>query len=239
MKKTLVLVHGHGVDARIWQRIVGHLPDYQVLTPDFSTATSYASIEEYADALYQLLREAHVEQCAVVGHSMGGYIALAFAEKYPQMLTGLGLFHSTAYADDEPKRDQRQKALAFMQAHGTDTFIAQTAPNMYAEKYAQRFPTVIKAHIETYKNLLSQAFIAGFKAIMHRPDRTHVLRQISVPVLFILGKEDKLIAFDKTMTLTSLPQKSQVVVFEKVGHTGMIEAADESIEALRQLMDSL
>ncbi|MEI7585872.1 alpha/beta hydrolase [Runella sp.] len=236
--KTIVLVHGHGVDASIWEELKNQLSgEYQVLTPDISTETGCNSIEEYADSLYQWLQESGITQCVLIGHSMGGYLTLAFAEKYPDALHGFGLFHSTAYADDDAKREQRKKTLVFMETHGAAAFIKQSAPTMYAESFAKAHPDVIKNHIEKYSQLPTQAVIAGFKAIMNRPDRTQVLQNAAVPVLFIFGQEDKLISFEKNIGLSELPKDAHTLVLAGSGHMGMVEDSEATAKAIREFME--
>lgn len=235
--KTLVLVHGHGVDAAIWEDLKENLSEYEVLTPDISTDTKYNSIEAYAEGLNEWLKEKNIEKCVMIGHSMGGYLTLAFAEKYPDTLQGFGLFHSTAYADDDAKREQRKKTLAFMETHGAAAFIKQSAPNMYAESFAKEHPEVIKNHIDTYSQLPTEAVIAGFKAIMNRPDRTQVLQNATVPVLFIFGQEDKLISFEKNIGLSELPKDAHTLILTESGHMGMVEDSEVVVKAIREFME--
>jgi pimeloyl-ACP methyl ester carboxylesterase len=237
--KTLVLVHGHSLDTHIWDSLKGNLSDYQVLTPDISTDTWYESIEAYADGLKEWLEVQNIEKCVIIGHSMGGYITLAFAEKHPETLQGFGLFHSTAYADDEEKREQRKKTLAFMETHGTAAFVRQAGPNMYAESFAQAHPEVIKNHVEKYSQLPIDAVSTGFKAIMNRPDRTQVLQNATVPVLFIFGQEDKFIPFEKNIGLSELPQDAHTLVLAHSGHMGMVEDTDASTKAIREFMEAI
>ncbi len=235
--KTLVLVHGHGLNADIWEGLRASLPEYQVLTPDISTETQHHSIESYADGLCEWLKAHKVEKCVMIGHSMGGYIALAFAEKYPEMLQGFGLFHSTAYADDDLKQEQRKKTLAFMETYGAAAFIRQAGPNMYAESFAEAHPDVIKNHVEKYSKLPTEAVIAGFKAIMNRPNRTQVLQNTALPVLFVFGKEDKFIPFEMNIGLSELPKDAHTLVLAQCGHMGMIEERDASAKAIREFME--
>lgn len=237
--KTLVLIHGHGVDASIWEDIKPFLEEYQVLTPDFSTDTKYKSIEEYTDGLYDWLGEVGIKKCVLIGHSMGGYLALAFAEKYPEMLLGFGLFHSTAYADDDAKTEQRKKTLTFMETHGAAAFIRQSAPNMYSETFAKENPDVIKSHIEKYSQLPTEAIIAGFKAIMNRPDRTAILRDTKVPVLFIFGEQDKLISFEKNIDLSKLSPNSHTLILKEAGHMGMAEDPEASADTIKDFMEKV
>jgi pimeloyl-ACP methyl ester carboxylesterase len=235
--KTLVLVHGHSLDAQIWNDLKANLSDYQLLIPELSTETQYKSIEAYAEGLKEWLEAQNITKCVMIGHSMGGYITLAFAEKYPEMLQGFGLFHSTAYDDDEAKSEQRKKTLAFMETHGTAAFVRQAGPNMYAEGFTQAHPERIKKHIEQYALLPIEAVSTGFRAIMNRPNRTHVLQEAAVPVLFIFGQEDKFIPFEKNIGLSELPKDSHTLVLAHSGHMGMIEDPDASTKAIREFME--
>lgn len=236
--KTLVLVHGHGIDAAIWGNIKEILSEYEVLTPDISTDTKYNSIEAYADGLNEWLKVKNIEKCVMIGHSMGGYITLAFAENYPETLKGFGLFHSTAYADDAEKREQRKKTLTFIETHGAAAFIRQSGPNMYAGSFSKEHPEVPKNHVEKYAKLPTEAVIAGFRAIMNRPDRTKVLEDATVPVLFIFGQEDKFIPFEKNIGLSELPKDSHTLVLAGSGHMGMIEDREATTKAIREFMES-
>jgi len=111
-RKTLVLLHGHGIDDTIWDSLDAAINDsYTVVRPNISLLTSCQSVEEYADELHRFLTNANIQKCTLIGHSMGGYISLAFAEKYKDMLEGFGLFHSTAYADDDAKKHQRDQMI--------------------------------------------------------------------------------------------------------------------------------
>ncbi|MFN8349090.1 MAG: alpha/beta hydrolase [Spirosomataceae bacterium] len=238
--KILVLIHGHGLDAAIWNQLKTLLAnDYRVLTPDISAETRYQSIEEYADGMHDWLRKEGIDRCVMIGHSMGGYLTLAFAEKYPAMLEGFGLFHSTSYADDEAKREQRKKTLAFMEAHGAAAFVKQAGPTMYGERFTEEHPEVIKNHVETYSRLPTEAVIAGFKAIMHRPDRTHVLENAEVPVLFIFGQEDKFIPFEKNIGLSELPKNAYTLVLKDSGHMGMLEEGEATTRAVQEFMETV
>ena len=111
----VILLHGFGEDATIWDKQVSYLKDHcQLITPDLpgsglssfddADAENSDSIEYYADMIEALLKYEDINSCILLGHSMGGYITLAFAEKYPEKLRGFGLIHSTAFADTEEKK---------------------------------------------------------------------------------------------------------------------------------------
>ncbi|KAA6436569.1 alpha/beta hydrolase [Dyadobacter flavalbus] len=239
-RKTLVLLHGHGIDDSIWDKLDAEVNDtYTVIRPNISLFTSCQSVEEYADELYRFLTNANIQKCCLIGHSMGGYIALAFAEKYPEMLIGLGLFHSTAYADDEAKKHQRNQTIELLKNHGTEAFVKNSAPNMFGERYKEQYPERVKSHIEYFKKLPAEALIAGLVAMRKRPDRTAVLASVPFPVLFIIGVQDKLIPFESALNLSEYPKKSYPFILGEAAHMGMVESPDATARIVNWYMDKI
>jgi len=124
--KPVILLHGFGEDGTVWERQVTALQNnYRLIIPDIpgsgkSPLVANANIETYAEIIKDLVniersqvasQGGDLENVSLIGHSMGGYIALAFAEKYPQYLNSLCLFHSSAFADGEEKKATRKKPL--------------------------------------------------------------------------------------------------------------------------------
>lgn len=236
-RPTICLIHGHGVDATIWDSIYADLAlVYTVLTPDFSRLTTRTTIEGYAGELYSLLQSATVEQVVLVGHSMGGYIALAFAEKYPERVQGLVLFHSTPAADDPARSQVRQQAISELQTEGTVPFIRKQLPKTVAPNYPA---DKLQLLIDRYSALPAEALAAGVKAIAARPDRTDVVNNAPFPVLFVLGREDQLIPHDKVAQLAESSSQIRVASLEQTGHMGMIEQPEASVETIRAFVDGL
>ena len=111
---VVMLVHGFGETAAIWDRIIQHLTGFSWIIPDLpgsgrSGLIEDMSMEGMAESLLDILDNENLSDCIMIGHSMGGYITLAFAEKYESRLRGIGLFHSTAYADSEEKKETRRR----------------------------------------------------------------------------------------------------------------------------------
>ena len=236
-RKTLVLLHGHGVDDSIWDSIDASINDYYtVVRPNISLFTFCKTIEEYADELHRFLTSAVIEKFTLIGHSMGGYIALAFAEKYPEMLEGFGLFHSTAYADDESKKHQRNQTIDMLRNYGTEMFIKNTAANMYGERFKELYPEKIKEHILRFGKLPAEALITGINAMRDRKDRTAVLAAMPFPVLFIIGMQDKILPFESCISLSEYPKQSYPFILAEAGHMGMVERPDASARMISWYM---
>ncbi|MVM28749.1 alpha/beta fold hydrolase [Spirosoma sp. HMF4905] len=234
---AICLIHGHGVDASIWDGIYADLAlDASVLKPDFSRLANHTSIEAYAEDLYARLQTGQVENVILVGHSMGGYLALAFAERHPEMVRGLVLYHSTATADDEARREVRRQVIEGLKTQGTAPFIQKQLPKMVAPDYPSEKTQNL---VERFLNLPADALIAGMVAIANRPDRTHVLRDAQFPILLVLGRQDQLIPYEKTAQLASLSDRISVATIEQAGHLSMIEQPAESSQVLRSFMGQL
>lgn len=239
-KPVIVLIHGHGVNASIWNAVHDNLSaDFSIVKPDFSEHTNHESIDAYAEEVFSQLQASQIESSVLVGHSMGGYIALAFAEQHPELVKGLVLVNSTAFADDEAKKQGRQKAVETMQENGSGAFIEQTVPKMFGETYNQSRSEDVRKQVEQFSALPSDALISGVKAMASRPDRTHVLKDASFPVLLIAGQQDQIIPFAKSQELFEAAPQAKTVVLEQAGHLGMLESPDEVIRAIRDFVAGL
>jgi pimeloyl-ACP methyl ester carboxylesterase len=243
--KPVVLVHGFAEDSDVWKYQLDELSKkYLLIIPDLpgsgkSEMMKDMSIEGLADCVKEIVTDAlntmlagENEPVTMIGHSMGGYITLAFAEKYPDMLKGFGLFHSTAFADSNEKKTTRRRSIEFIQTHGSDEFIQQSTPNLFAEDYRIKNSAVVDGMIARYSNFDPMALIAYYEAMIQRPDRTNVLQSFNKPILFIIGKNDKAIPFADSMKQCHIPQLASIQILENAAHMGMWEEIEKSSQAL-------
>ncbi|WP_080057017.1 alpha/beta fold hydrolase [Spirosoma aerolatum] len=228
---VICLIHGHGVDASIWDSIYADLAlETRVVKPDFAYLTNHRTIEAYAEDLYAQLQTAQVNQVVLVGHSMGGYIALALAEQHPDMIHGLVLYHSTALADDDNRKEVRRQAIKDLNANGSAPFIRKQLPKMVAPDYPVDKTQQL---IDRFIKLPADALIAGMAAMAARPDRTHVLREATYPILLVLGRNDQIIDYDKAAELANLSDYIRIETIEEAGHLSMVEQPGESFQILK------
>jgi len=234
---AVLLIHGFAEDHTVWDRQVDFLKDHcTVITPDLPGSgnsevihypLSAVSIDDFADYIYAVLQHAGVQKCIMLGHSMGGYIMLSFEEKYPEQLLGFGFVHSTAFADSEEKKAVRQRAIKTMEEYGSAAFVRSTTPNTFGAAYKKEHPEEVEALIERGKNFTVEALQQYYTVMLKRPDRTGVLANSKVPVLFIIGLEDMAAPAADVLKQVHLPPEAHVHTIAGVGHMGMWEAADK------------
>jgi pimeloyl-ACP methyl ester carboxylesterase len=176
-----------------------------------------------ADCLVAILDEENIKTCIMIGHSMGGYITMAFAEKYPDRLKAFGLFHSSAFADNEAKKETRKKGIAFIKEHGAAAFLETMIPNLYSSDTKTYHAEWVAGHKKTANTFPPQTLISYYEAMIQRPDRTEVLKKTKLPVLFIMGREDQAVPIEDGLKQCHMPAVSYVEILENSGHMGMVE----------------
>ncbi len=245
---AVILLHGFGEDYHIFNSTVTALEKkYTVYAPDLlgtgmssiNTFPSNFSIEYVADSIVALLQHEKIEDCIILGHSMGGYVTVAFAKKYPKYLKGFGLLHSTALPDTPIKIENRTRGISFIQKFGAATFLATTAPNLFGSFTQKNHPQLITEFIQSIPAFSNEALTCYYQAMMARPDLTSVLETTSLPVLFILGDQDMPVALEDTLPQTKMPKRAYLYVLENCGHMGMLEQPIHFNNAVLDFLDKV
>lgn len=232
----LVLIHGFPLDLSIWDAVVPLLEnDYDLIVPDLrgfgesSTVDTPYTILDFANDIAGLLDHLGLEKAAFAGHSMGGYVALAFAKEYPQRVSGLALVSSQAAADAPERKAGRYKTARDVAEKGVDVVADAMTPKLSANEKVQEFTNLLmKAQ--------SRAGVVGaLKAMAEREDFTSILSQFSFPVVLIHGDADALISIDRAREIKSILPAAQLIKLKKAGHMPMLEFPQETAEALKLL----
>ena len=241
--KAIVLLHGFLESMKIWDEMVNELSrDYQVITidlPGFGMSDSFDSIhsmEFMADIVNRLLDFLGINKCILVGHSMGGYIALSFAEKFPEKLMGLVIFHSHAKADNSETKINRERAIEVI-ASDKGRFILNFIPDLFAPDNVEKYKKQIDTLIKNSEKFSKQGIIAAIEGMKHRDDKTDVLKNADFPILFIIGKLDPRISFHDVMEQVAMPRHSELLLLSDVGHMGFIEAKDKCQRSIKSFAD--
>jgi pimeloyl-ACP methyl ester carboxylesterase len=248
----VMLVHGFAEDGNVWNKQLKSLEEnFRVIIPDLPGSGAseliedVVSIEDYADVLKALAQEVASKSenssnnFCMIGHSMGGYITLAFAEKYPEVLNTFGLFHSSAYADSDEKIAIRRKAIDFIRNNGTEPFVKTSVPNLFSEETKRQQPQLIEKLIEIAKPILPEALMNYYRAMINRPDRTSVLKSFKNPVLLIAGKLDTAVPLNLSLEQFSMPAIAIVHILQNSGHMGMWEEEELSNTFLHNFLNDI
>jgi pimeloyl-ACP methyl ester carboxylesterase len=232
--RSIILIHGFGEDSCIWKQQINYLQnDYRLFIPDLPgtgqspIGNSELSMESMAETIKQMLDEEKIDECIMLGHSMGGYVTLAFAELYPERLTAFGLIHSTAYADSDEKKAARQKSITFIKEHSAAEFMKTTIPNLFSQSFNSEHKEQVDELIEQGNQFTAEALIAYYTAMINRPNRSHILQSTTVPVLFFIGEEDKAVNPADALAQTALPTVCMAKLIPGIAHMGMLEATTE------------
>jgi pimeloyl-ACP methyl ester carboxylesterase len=241
--EVMVLLHGFMESGAIWDDYATVLSEYhRVIVPDLPGHGSaplpgdgVVDMETIAAAVYRLLTHLGVTCCTLVGHSMGGYVALEFAAMYPGMVNRLVLFHSQAGADSPEAQENRDRAIrAVRQNH--KGFVAQFIPDLFAPDNREPLAAEIRKLQEQAGSITAETIVAAMEGMKNRKCHYETLKNINVPVLFIVGQLDTRIDMAKVMEQMLLPAECTVLVLRDCGHMGYLEARDECLRAIRRVM---
>lgn len=238
---VVVFLHGFLENKEIWNDFAEALSSTnRVICIDLpghgkTGCLSYVhSMELMAEAVYLIVKKLRIKRCKLVGHSMGGYVALAFAEANPEMVTGLCLFHSTARADTEPKKADRNRAIQVVKKNPS-LFIKETIPNLFYTTKQKPRKRLIAKTIAIALKTPKQGIIAALEGMKIRLERELIIRFAPYPVLFIIGKHDKIIPYESLIEQATLPENSKTIV-ANCGHMGFYEAPEKTLAAVKEFV---
>ena len=238
----VVLIHGFAEDSTVWENQIAFLKNsYKLIIPDLpgtgkSTILKNERIyvEDYAACIKAILDSENIDRCVMIGHSMGGYISLAFAEKFPERLIAFGLFHSSAYADDAAKIETRRKAIAFIKNNGAEAFLKTSIPGLFFD--IKTSENDIDILVKKGNNFTPEALIQYYEAMIARPDRTILLKNSIPPVLLIIGQHDKAVPFKLSLEQANMPGHSYIHILRNSAHMGMLEERNRSNRILADFL---
>jgi pimeloyl-ACP methyl ester carboxylesterase len=174
----------------------------------------------------------HIEKYYVLGHSMGGYIGLSFADYYINHVIGLGLIHSTTFEDSPAKKETRLKVAEFILEHGTQKFLETSTQNLFSNKFKQTHPDKIQNVMDSVSDVSPEAMVQFVMAMRNRKSHAHKLSQQRIPIWMIVGEDDIAVPIEDSSQQTQLLPPNHVIILKEVGHMGMLEATQEVNNAL-------
>jgi pimeloyl-ACP methyl ester carboxylesterase len=235
--RPLLLVHGFPLDHHLWDEVVPLLEDrFDIILPDLrgfggsSNIDSFYTMEDYASDLAGLLDHLGIQKAAIVGHSMGGYVALAFARLFPERVLGLGLVASQVAADSEERKQGRYKSAAEVGEHGITSVVESMTPKFTSDERLQAFAR------ESMEKQQPAAYIGALKAMAERVDSTPLLPSFNFPVVLVHGDADVLIPIDRAREVKAALPQAHLVEIAGAGHMPMMEAKEQTADALKYLL---
>ena len=235
----IVLLHGYLESMLVWEDFIPYLyKEVRVVTLDLpGHGISVVQGEEHsmdflADTVADALRALGIARCTLVGHSMGGYVALAFCERHPEMLDGVVLLSSTPNPDTPEKAENRRREIALVRA-GKKELLARVAPAAgFAEENRDRMKDYIEDLTEQVFVTEDDGIVALLNGMIGRKDQNAMLRETRVPVLFILGRKDGYIPAEVAEKMVADHPEARVVWLENAGHMGFLEEPETTARAL-------
>ncbi|WNF20872.1 alpha/beta hydrolase [Mesobacillus jeotgali] len=239
--KPMFLIHGFAGSKKYWDKIIPQLAnENRVIAIDLpghgesGMSKDRYAIEDMAETIKELLDHLGMKKVTMFGHSLGGYITLAFAEAHPEYLNGFSLVHSTANPDSEEAKEGRENNAKKIQEEGAESFIDGLSKKLFSpentEVNAKKIDETVKIGLKTSE----KGLISALLAMKNRPDRNQVLKETKLPVLLIAGEKDQIIPPEKTFTVSR--EKIEERVIQNAGHMSMYEQPEELVMVMKDFL---
>lgn len=236
--RVIVLLHGFLGSHEIWSEFIKKLSKkFRVIAIDLPghgktpSIGYYHSMELLAQSVKAVLDKVGVRRYVIAGHSMGGYASLAFAELYPENVSGLCLFHSTSTSDPEQKKKDRERIIRLVKKEHKH-YINEVVTSLFAPENLNKIIPEVEKVKRIAAAVSKQSIINSLEGMKERKSRDMILKFADYPVLFIIGKKDTVINYEAMYPQIGLCMYPSVLMLEDVGHMGFYEAPKETVNEL-------
>ena len=244
---TIVFLHGFAESREVWSDFTRSFPDgYRLLAPNLpGHGTNLAPVPDFSmeaqarHVIDYLSQKDCSTPVLLVCHSMGGYVALALAERWPQRVAGLALINSSALADTDEKRQNREKNIGFVERHGVAKFMESFVRPLFAPINRDKLTEARSLLEEIGKATPASTITGALRGMAARPDRTQVLATAKFPVLMVAGKHDVAVHFDDAVRQAAMPAEAHALFLEGSGHQAYLEQADQTRSAVLALAQAV
>lgn len=238
---ALIFLHGFCESKEMWNTFAEKFSkDFEVFCPDLPgfgasiLEQDHISLEEVAVMLHDWMAEQKIENPIIIGHSLGGYVALAMAELMGAELKGIGLFHSTAFSDDDEKKKARNKTITFVRKYGVDKFMDAFVPPLFSEEHRLSQEDKIAELVAAGKRISKKGIVAYSEAMRDRKDRMEIWTHFPGKKLFIAGEIDAAVKIEASRRQQAFATHYHEL--KGVGHMGMFEAESECLEIVGKFL---
>jgi pimeloyl-ACP methyl ester carboxylesterase len=236
---AVVFLHGYLGTLEIWTEIAKAISAYTyVVSIDLpghgfsASKDSINSMEYMADAINAVRKELGVNRILLVGHSMGGYAALTYAERYEQHTLGVCLFHSTPNADSVEKINARKEEIKLLLSGKENVAYRANLAKLFAPQNLERMALVLN-HMTRMLELCEPSGIAAcVRGMQRRKDKNDFLLRFHKPLLMVFGRNDQYISEQTAKDIAARFSNAQIAWLEHSGHLGFVEEQAEAIEIL-------
>lgn len=242
MTTTLVFLHGYGLDKRIWQINPLTNLDYPALYFDLdgygeSKTSAFSKLDQQASALLSRLKNMNISSIILIGHSMGGYIALEMLKMDRKRIRGVILLNSHPFADSLSKKEQRNKVIAHLQKNTAHSYKKFFAHSLFSKQFIDHNPNFFEKVYTIIQEQDVDHLISSLKAMRDRMDYSDLLSSIEKPVMIIHGNKDAIIPISLINSASALPQVVFCHQIELGSHMGMIENPQLIVHYIRSFYE--
>lgn len=236
---VIVLLHGYLESCEVWDSFSEKLAQsFRVITVDLpgcglsDVFGEIHSMEFMAGATKELIDYLNIKKVFLIGHSLGGYVALAFLELFPDHLSGYSLFHSQPFPDSPEALDKRKREIEIVKVGKKNLMYPDNVIKMFATTNLEKFSEALQRSKDIASRIPGDGIIAVLNGMMIRPSRVSFMEEGKVPCLWILGLMDNYIPCNLIQKQVNLPTNARLVVLKNSGHMGFIEEEELSVKVV-------
>lgn len=242
----IVLMHGYLESSEVWNGFAEKLASgFRVISvdlPGHGLSDVYGEVhgmEFMATGIKELIDYLDIKKVFLTGHSLGGYVTMAFLELFPDNLNGYCLFHSQPFSDPPAVIEKRKREIEIVKMGKKNLMYPDNVIRMFAPSNLEKFAGPLQRSKDIASRLPGDGIIAVLNGMMLRPSRLSFMEDGEIPCLWILGLMDSYIPCELIQTKVKLPSNGRVVVLENSGHMGFIEEEERSLEVIREFVNSV
>lgn len=243
---AIVLLHGYLESSEVWDGFASALASkFRVVNVDLpgsGLSDIYGdthSMEFMAGVIKELIDHIGLTKVFITGHSLGGYVTLAFLELFSEKLSGYCLFHSSPFPDTPETTEKRKREIEIVKMGKKNLMYPDNVIKMFAPSNLEKFAKELQRSKDIASRIPEGGIIAVLNGMMIRPSRLSIMEEGKVPCLWILGVMDNYIPCELIQTRVNLPANAKTVVLKKSGHLGFIEEPEKSLEAVTDFVNQL
>jgi pimeloyl-ACP methyl ester carboxylesterase len=240
--RTVVLLHGFLGSHKIWEGTIANLSkSYRIIAIDLpghgkTDCFGYVhTMELLAKCVKAVMDQLRLKKYVIIGHSMGGYAGLAFADLFPDNLKGLCLYHSSAYADSAEKKKDRTRSIKVVKANHK-IYTTEVIKNLFATKNAKYLKGEIAFAQKIAATTSKQSIIASLEGMKDRHHRDIILGMAHYPIMMVIGELDNVLPYQQLLEQSELIKDKHLLYLEHDGHMGFLESPKKSNQALRKFL---